>query len=118
MDQPVVTFDRRSAVGIVRLSCGELVHPGDLASVSHQFRQYVAEHADLPGFVLDLAALDYMTSAAIGMVVNMHAHLQAEGKQFAVVVSGGVVGELFQHTHLAEIFPVCRSIDEAIAAVS
>jgi len=117
VDEPIFSYGVRGAVCVARAQVNELVHPEQLAGISQGFREYVAE-SNCAGYVLDLSNLTYMTSAALGMLINMHAHLAAAGKKFAIVVSEGLVAEAIEQTHLGQIFPVVHDLDEAVVQVA
>lgn len=104
-------------MGVAHVTLKEIVHPDQLDCISHEFRQYVAR-TRLAGYVLDLRDLEYLTSAAIGMLLNMHAHLAAEGRRFAVAARKEMVVETLGHPHLDKVFPVCVEVDDAVAALS
>jgi anti-anti-sigma factor len=117
VSESVFTFQTRGEVGVAHVALTEIAHPGQLDRMSREFRAYVAQ-SGLAAYVLDLSALCYLTSAAIGMLLNTHAHLQAEGKRFAVAAQKDMVVETLGHPHLEKIFTVCTSVDDAVAAVS
>lgn len=117
MGESVFSYEVRGCVCVARPLVDELVHPEQLADISSEFRRHAAQ-GECAGYVLDLGNLTYMTSAALGMLINMHAHLAAEGKKFAVVVREGMVAEAIEQTHLSEVFPVTRDLDEALAQVN
>ena len=117
MDQPLLSFEQRGAVSVGHVHLAELVHPDDLARISREFREHtLADQAR--AYVLDLSALTYLTSAAIGMLINTHAHLAARNVRFALVASGGLVAEILGHTHLETIIPIHSTVDEAVARLT
>ena len=117
MSESVFTFRTQGGVGVARVTLPEILHPDQLDQMSHQFRVFVGE-TDLAAYVLDLSPLDYLTSAAIGMLMNAHAHLEAEGRRFAMVARADLVIETLQHTHLEKVFPICADIEEALSAIA
>lgn len=117
MTEPLFACESRGSVGVARLTISEVAHPRELDQMRHQFREYVAA-TEFGGYVLDLSSLEYLTSAAIGMLLNIHAHLATEGRRFAVVAVAEMVVETLAHPHLDKVFPVSTSVDEAVAAIS
>ena len=116
-DESVLILETRGQVGIAQVSIPEILHPDELDRVSRQFRQYVSS-TNFRGYILDLSGMSYLTSAAIGMLMNAHAHLAAEGRRFAMVARADLVIETLQHTHLEKVFPICASIQEALSAIA
>ncbi|HOI55953.1 MAG TPA: STAS domain-containing protein [Phycisphaerae bacterium] len=117
MNQPILTYHEQTDVCVARAEVDQLVHPDEVMALSHSFRRHAAD-CPCRGFVLDLSRLTYMTSAALGMLINMHAHLKAAGCRFAIVVGEGLVANIFEQTHLDRVFPVRVCLDEAVKAVS
>lgn len=118
MSEPesVLILETRGRIGIAQVAIPEILHPEELDEVRLQFRQYVAS-TDFRGYILDLSGLSYLTSAAIGMLMNVHAHLAAEGKRFAMVARADLVMETLQHTHLEKVFPIRTKLQDALAAI-
>jgi len=116
-DESLLILESRGQIGIAQVAIPEILHPEELDRVSRQFKQYVAS-TDFRGYVLDLSGLSYFTSAAIGMLMNVHAHLAAEGRRFAMVARADMVIETLQHTHLEKVFPIRTDIEAAVAAIA
>lgn len=116
MSEAIYAFESRGSVGVARVTIGEIAHPDQLDHLGREFKSYVAE-TDFSAYVIDLSGLSYLTSAAIGMLLNARAHLSAEGKRFAVVARTAMVAETLAHPHLEKIFAVCTNVDDAVAAV-
>jgi anti-anti-sigma factor len=117
MKRTILIFERRPGVGIARVTLPELVHPDDLAALSHEFRDWAAGE-DCAAHVLDLSGLSYMTSAAIGMLINMDAHLKARSHRLALVIAeNSLTAEILGHTHLDHLMPIRYSLDEALKAL-
>ena len=116
MSEAIYAFESRGSVGVARVTVGEIVHPDQLDRLGREFKAYVAE-TDFSAYVIDLSELRYLTSAAIGMLLNTHAHLHAAGKRFAVAARTAMVVETLTHPHLEKIFAVCTNVDDAVAAV-
>ncbi len=117
MKKPILAFERRQNVGLARVTLTELVHPDELAALSHEFRDW-AKAEEFSAQVLDLSGLTYLTSAAIGMLINMDAQLKARSRRLAIVIAkNSLTDEILGHTHLNQLVPIHYSLDEAIAAL-
>ena len=117
MPESVFAFDTRGSTGVARVVIDEVVHPDQLDRVGREFREYVVS-TNLKAYVLDLSGLRYLTSASIGMLLNLHAHLASDARRFAVVADTVMVAETLSHPQLAKIFPVCTTVDAAVAALA
>jgi anti-anti-sigma factor len=109
----MLTFKAEDEIGLARVKARQVMKAADIEELSHEFRQQVAA-SDLKGYILDLSGLEYLTSGAISMIINMDAHLKAGGKSFAVVARSGMVDETLRQTHLDELFPIVESVELAM----
>jgi anti-anti-sigma factor len=115
-EETVVTFEDRGRVCVALVMIPEILHPEELDLVRQQLRSHIRT-TEYRGYVLDLSGISYLTSAALGMLINTHAHLAAEGRRFAIVARAEMVLETLRHTHLEKIFPVATRVDDAVAAI-
>jgi len=68
-------------------------------------------------FVLDLSAVEFLTSAALGLVINIQAHLSGLGHGFGIGGVSGEVASVFEHTRLRDVMPVYPTVEEAVKAL-
>lgn len=68
-----------------------------------------------PRLVFDLSAVPYADSSAVGSLVNAHVSRKMNGGTMAAVVVERVQ-KVLEITKVAGIFPVCASLEQAIAA--
>ncbi len=68
-------------------------------------------------FVLDLSDVRFLTSAALGMLINIHAHLADRGCRLALAGAAGNVARVLKQARLEELLPVCPTVGEAVAAM-
>lgn len=68
--------------------------------------------------IVDLAALDYISSAGMGAIVRAGKNLQK--RNGAVLLCGvtGMVKQVFEITRLLTVFPVFESVEEANASIT
>jgi anti-sigma B factor antagonist len=71
-----------------------------------------------PCVVLDLAAVDFIDSTALGAIMHASTEAEAMGKQMLVVALDGPVRRLLEITNLTGRFRVYPSRDEALAAAA
>jgi len=65
-------------------------------------------------FVLDLSDVRFLTSAALGMLINIHAHLADRGCRLALAGAAGNVARVLKQARLEELLPVCPTVGEAV----
>ena len=71
-----------------------------------------------PTVVLDLTAVDFIDSTALGAIMHASTEAEATGKRMLVVALDGPVRRLLEITNLTGRFRVYPSRDEALAAAS
>jgi anti-sigma B factor antagonist len=78
----------------------------------------MATASDEPAVVLDLAAVDFIDSTALGAIMHASTETEAAGKRMLVVAVDGPVRRLLEITNLTGRFRVYPSRDDALAAAS
>ena len=68
--------------------------------------------------VLDLSAVEFIDSTALGTLLKAGAEIEAAGKQLRVVCAGGPVRRLLEMTNLTNRFSLCPSREDALAGAS
>ena len=71
-----------------------------------------------PCVVLDLSAVDFIDSTALGAIMHASTEVEAVGKRMLVVALDGPVRRLLEITNLTGRFRVYPSRGEALAAAS
>ena len=66
--------------------------------------------------VLDLAAVEFVDSTALGTLLKAADEIEAAGKRMRVVCAGGPVRKLLEMTNLTNSFQLCPTRDDALAA--
>lgn len=66
--------------------------------------------------VMDLSGVPYADSAAVGSIVNAYVSRKNAGRRFALVASDRVK-MLMSMTKVDTLFPLCSTVEEALAAV-
>jgi len=78
----------------------------------------IATQGAEPNVVLDLAAVDFIDSTALGAIMHASTEAESVGKQMLVVALEGPVRRLLEITNLTGRFRVYPSRDDALAAAA
>ncbi len=80
-------------------------------------RQVIAAVKDGSGrhCLLDLTGLEFLDSAAVGMLLVLNGEAASVGKHLAMLVGGGQVLRIVEQTRIAMIIPVFETVDDYIA---
>lgn len=111
----LATLDRLGQVVVATITVDEL-SGRDAAELVTELLSQVGS-AGIRHFVFDLQNVGYMDSSCIGAMVEMLTRLQQSGGRIALVNPSQSVSYLFKLTKLDRLFPICRDVMMAIAAV-
>jgi anti-anti-sigma factor len=78
----------------------------------------IATAGTQPNVVLDLSAVDFIDSTALGAIMHASTEAEATGKQIIVVALDGPVRRLLEITNLTGRFRVYPSRADALAAAA
>lgn len=115
MAEPLATLEVLNHTAIATITVGELTG----STARRLINDLLTEFAEAPvrHFVFDLQNVTYMDSACIGAFVEMLTRLQGAGGRIALVNAGQSVSYLFKLTRLDRLFPICKDVMQAIAAI-
>ena len=66
-----------------------------------------------PTVVVDLSAVSFLDSTALGVLVGAHKRCREAGGQLRLVITEPRILKVFEITGLTEIFPIFETADEA-----
>ena len=73
-----------------------------------QHRAFTAAYKELNGdyshYVLDMGRLEYLDSAALGMLLKFKEHLGGNGKKITILAGQGVVADVLRVSRFDQIF--------------
>ncbi|MGB2755577.1 MAG: STAS domain-containing protein [Phycisphaerae bacterium] len=105
----------RGAVEVLTVHADDVSEADLIGHLGVDLRRAIdAGGADADAFVLDLSDVRFLTSAALGMLINIHAHLADRGCRLALAGATGNVARVFKQARLEELLPVCPTVGEAI----
>ncbi|RMH28806.1 MAG: anti-sigma factor antagonist [Planctomycetota bacterium] len=113
--EPLATLEVLNQTAIATVTVGELTGPLARRLINDLLTEFAEAH--VRHFVFDLQNVTYMDSACIGAMVEMLTRLQGAGGRIALVNAGQSVSYLFKLTRLDRLFPICKDVMQAIAAV-
>lgn len=102
---------------VLKVCVPEVFNADIVQGLSHAIRGEI-NASGAASFVLDLSAVQYMTSVAVGMLINLRAHLSDRGYAFALAGAGGDVAHMISCTRLGDIMPVFPTVDGALAELN
>ncbi|MGE3106943.1 MAG: STAS domain-containing protein [Phycisphaerales bacterium] len=77
----------------------------------------LATRPDSRHVVLDFQNVDYLDSACLGMLLHIHREIRSRGGRMAIASAKTRVEGLFKLTRLEQLFPMKRSVIDAVNVV-
>lgn len=68
-------------------------------------------------FIIDLAMLDYISSAGLRSMLILTKELKAKDGQLLLVALTDTVQEVFEISGFSSIIPICKSVESAIKQI-
>jgi anti-sigma B factor antagonist len=107
-----VTIDRSATVATI-VAGGELDAYG-----APDLRKAFAELTEASCVVVDLSAVSFLDSTALGVVVRAVREIAKRGHEARVVLPRGTARRIFELTTLDRVLPVAESRAQAVAALT
>ena len=116
--EELATVERLGSTAVATITVTEL-SGADAISLMATLMTHVegAGGSGVRNFVFDLQNVNHMDSSCIGAMVELLTKLQRAGGAIALVNAGQSVEYLFRLTRLDRLFPICRDVMTAMAAV-
>jgi anti-sigma B factor antagonist len=99
---------------VLRIRDAEIYRADTIAQLGHEVRQAIEAAGAEASFVLDLSHVQFLTSAAVGLITNIHSHLKARNYPFALAGAQGEVAEVIETTRLGKVMPVFATVEQAL----
>jgi len=115
--KPLLECRDDGRIRIMSIRLPEVYRADSLEQLGHQMRQAIEAAGAGAAFVLDLSQVNFLTSAAVGLVTNIWSHLAPRGYPFAVAGLAGEVARVIATVRLSEVMPVFATVEEALAAL-
>ncbi len=108
-------FELHGEVGIVPLE-GRLTMGSDMATLEEIFIEAGAEQGY--AIIVDLGGVNFIDSAGLGELVALNRRVEKAGGRVFLVEAHGKVNDLIELTRIAQLIPVAKTLDEALALLS
>ena len=112
--EPILHRRTFGSTQVLSVRVNEVREADTIAALGVQIRREIEASGAGCRYVLDLSDVTYQTSAALGMVINVRAHLADRGYPFALAGAAGDVARVLAHAHLGEVIPLYPSVEEAV----
>lgn len=111
--RPLVTREPHGQVEVLSVHLAEIDQADTIEDLGRQIRRSI-EASDASLFVLDLSGVRFLTSAAIGLLINLNERLAARDLTFALAGLKGDVAGMIENSRLDQLIPVYPSAKDAV----
>jgi anti-sigma B factor antagonist len=111
-----LTVSEHKGVTVVQLLEQRVLEPGTIAEISSALRE-VADRLRRPLVLLDFTRVTRFSSAALGMVVELHQHLRNRNGHLCLANVSAQIAEVFRITRLDQVLNIQPTSAEAVAAL-
>ncbi|MBE3069232.1 MAG: STAS domain-containing protein [Planctomycetes bacterium] len=111
--RPLIERRPRGGADVLVVGVAEIYEADITERLGRHVRRAI-EASDAGAFVLDLSAVRFLTSGALGLLINLRAQLAERGYAFALAGATGEVAYILDCTRLAEVMPVYATVEQAL----
>ncbi|NLF30100.1 MAG: STAS domain-containing protein [Planctomycetes bacterium] len=112
-----ITITEQGSAYVVQFAGPRLLDEVVIARSAAQLEALVRQ-ASGPRLVLDFAAVEHMSSAALGMLITVHKQVRQRGGRLALCQVRPGIYEVFAITKLNEVFQIYHDRTQALAGLA
>lgn len=90
---------------------------GDVVMAQREWLYKTIESAENPRFIVDLAAIQYMASSDIGVLITLKRRVDARKGKVAIVNVDPFIYDVLRMMRIDKLFTICEGMPAAVAAV-
>jgi anti-sigma B factor antagonist len=114
---PPVSVTEQKDVRIVEFTSNKILDEGNIADIGATLSNMIDER-DRPKLLLDFANVDHLSSAALGMLINVNNRVKEKNGQLRLANIKPQIYEVFVITKLNKLFRILSTRAEAMASFS
>jgi anti-sigma B factor antagonist len=112
---PPVSVTSQKDIRIVEFTNNKILDEGNISEIGVTLTSLIDE-AEVPKLLLDFANVDHLSSAALGMLININNKLRLKNGQLRLTNIKPQIFEVFVITKLNKLFRIFPTRPEALAS--
>ena len=112
---PPVTVSSQKDIRIVEFTHSKILDEGNISEIEQVMLKLIGER-DQPKLLLDFAAVDHMSSAALGKLINAYHEIKRKNGQLRLANIKPQIFEIFVITKLNKLFKILPTRQEALGS--
>jgi len=114
---PPVAVSHQKDVRVVEFTNNRILDEANINEIGQTLSSLIEER-DNPKLVLDFAAVDHLSSAALGMLINANNKIRERSGQLRLTQIKPQILEVFVITKLNKLFKIYPTREEALASIT
>ncbi len=110
-----VSVTQQKDINVVQFTNNRILDEANIAEIG-QALTALAEAKDRPKILLDFAKVDHLSSAALGMLINVNNRVKQQSGQLRLSNIRPQIMEVFEITKLNKLFKILPTRAEALAS--
>ena len=106
-------FEQRGAVGVLTVT-GQMT-ASNADRIREEALMQFGNHEDVKCHVIDMAAVDFLDSSGLGVLVTLLKRLAEKGGRLRLAGLQKKVRVVFEITRMYKVFDIFETVDEALA---
>ncbi|HMO25843.1 MAG TPA: STAS domain-containing protein [Tepidisphaeraceae bacterium] len=112
---PPLSVLQQKDVRIVEFTHSKILDEANIAGIGDTINALIDE-AETPRLLLDFSNVDHLSSAALGMLINVNKKVKTKNGEFRLSNIKPQIFEVFKITKLDKLFRIYPTRDEALAS--
>jgi len=112
---PPVSVSHQKDIRVVEFTNNRILDEANISEIGQTLTTLIEER-DSPKMLLDFSAVDHLSSAALGMLINANNKIRERGGQLRLAHIKPQILEVFVITKLNKLFKIFQTRDEALAS--
>jgi anti-sigma B factor antagonist len=112
---PPVSVTEQKDIRVVEFTSNKILDEANIADIGTSLNSMIDER-DNPKLLLDFANVDHLSSAALGMLINVNNRVKQKNGQLRLANIKPQIFEVFVITKLNKLFRILPTRDEALTS--
>ena len=112
---PPVSVTQDKGIRIIEFTNSKILDEANIAEIGNTLNVIIDENEN-PKLLLDFSNVDHLSSAALGMLINVNSRIRNKNGQLRLANIKPQIFEVFVITKLNKLFKILPSRDEALAS--
>ncbi len=111
---PPLSVSEEKGIRVIEFTNNKILDEGNIAAIQETLNAIIDENEN-PRLLLDFATVDHLSSAALGMLINVNNRVKQKNGQLRLANIKPQILEVFVITKLNKLFKILPTRTEALA---